>query len=45
MLTAPSALGRRIKKVNGDLVLRPKLMNIPIGLGINIVVLMAGNTS
>jgi len=33
------------KKVNGDLVLRPKLMNIPVGMGINIALLMAGKTS
>jgi hypothetical protein len=26
-------------------VLRPKLMNIPVGLGINIALLMAGKTS
>ena len=24
------------KKVNGDVVLRPKLMNIPVGLGIKL---------
>jgi hypothetical protein len=33
------------KKVNGDVVLRPKNMIIPMGLGIHIAILMAGKTS
>jgi len=44
MPTAPSALGGG-KKVNGDVVLRPKNMIIPMGLGIHIAILMAGKTS
>ena len=34
MPNAPSALGGG-KKVNGDFVLRPKLMNDPVSVGIN----------
>ena len=33
------------KKVNGDVVLRPKLMNILFVIGINIAVLMAAETT
>ncbi len=33
------------KKVNGDVVLRPRLMNINVGLGIAIAGLMEGKTS
>jgi len=32
------------KKVNGDLMLRPKLMNIPACLGTNIAILMTVKT-
>jgi hypothetical protein len=41
MRTAPADAE---KKVNGDVVLRPKLTNIPLDIGINIALLLAAKT-